>query len=275
MNTKGKGEGGDKCKSRKVILFLAANPIHHSRLAFEEECAAIERELRMTDARDEFEFRPKFAVTVDEMMRHLNELQPTVIHFSAHGQRPGQGAGLESSPPKSRDVGRRRDPGADGLYLQDDRGNPLCISVRALRKMLGAAAASARVVVLNACYSGRQANALRGVVECVVGMKGAIRDDAARSFAVGFYRALGNRRSIGNAVQQAVAILSAVEPQDASLPCCCTRKGIDPGQIFLTEAVSRRRGSAGRAPSRGGDDSRCPDRAASTSRAAMRARCAR
>lgn len=71
--------------SNNVILFLAADPSTTSRLALDEECAAIERELRMTTHRDDFEFRSKWAVTIDEMMRHLNEFQPTVIHFSGHG----------------------------------------------------------------------------------------------------------------------------------------------------------------------------------------------
>src|SRR5262249_37760694 len=41
---------------KHTILFLAANPAGTDRLALDEECAAIERELRMTPARDDFEF---------------------------------------------------------------------------------------------------------------------------------------------------------------------------------------------------------------------------
>lgn len=71
--------------SRNVILFLAANPIGNNPLALEQECAAIERELRMTEGRDDFDFRSKWAITCDDTMRHLNELCPTIIHFSGHG----------------------------------------------------------------------------------------------------------------------------------------------------------------------------------------------
>src|SRR5262245_22884709 len=70
---------------RHLILFLAANPAETTRLALDEECAAIERELRMTTGRDDFDFRSRWAVSVDELMRSLNELQPTIIHFSGHG----------------------------------------------------------------------------------------------------------------------------------------------------------------------------------------------
>jgi len=92
----------------------------------------------------------------------------------------------------------------------------------------------ARILVLNACYSEAQAEELRTSVDCVVGMTGAIHDDAARSFAVGFYRGLGNRMSLGLAVEHAVATLAAKQLPDEHLPRCRTRDGIDAHQIVLT-----------------------------------------
>jgi hypothetical protein len=217
---------------KNLILFLAANPSTTNRLALDEECAAIERELRMTTHRDEFEFRSKWAVTIDEMMRHLNELQPTIIHFSGHGSGSDPARTRASAPP--RDVIL---PGASsnngGVYLQGEHGAPQLVTDRALTMMIKSAAASARVVVLNACYSDTQADALCSVVDCVVGMTGAIRDDAARWFAVGFYRALGNRRSVGNAVDQAIATLAARQLPDEHLPRCRVRKGVDAHQLIL------------------------------------------
>jgi len=220
-------------KQRKVILFLAANPMNANRLSFDQECAAIERELRMTDGRNEWEFRSKWAVTVDDMMRHLhlNELSPMIIHFSGHGH--GGTVGRSSTSLRHVRIGSGDNEIGSGICLQDEHGNPRIVTSRALKKMIKAAAASARVVVLNACYSSSQANALRTVVDAVVGMAGAICDDAARSFAVGFYRALGNRRSIGNAVEQAVATLAAKQLPDEHLPRCRTRKGINAKQLFL------------------------------------------
>jgi tetratricopeptide (TPR) repeat protein len=80
-------------------------------------------------------------------------------------------------------------------------------------------------------------------------MRGTIGDAAARSFAVGFYRALGFRRSIGNAVAQAVATLMAKQYPEEHLPICCTRNGIDADYVRLcdeleasgTSPVNRRR----------------------------------
>ncbi|HEX8114070.1 MAG TPA: CHAT domain-containing protein [Kofleriaceae bacterium] len=201
------------------ILFLAANPSKSSGVSLDQECAAIERELRMTTHRDDFDFRSKWAVTVDEMMRHLGELQPTIIHFSGHGANP---AGSPVNP-----------TGKSGIFLLDDRGGPQLVTTRALMMMIKSASASTRIVLLNACYSEPQADAVRSVVDCVVGMAGAIDDDAARSFAVGFYRALGNRRSVGNAVDQAVATLAAKGMPDEKLPRCLTRDGVDAYKVTL------------------------------------------
>src|SRR5258705_4713363 len=68
-------------KKRNVILFLAANPDGASQLALDQEYAAIESELRMAPNREDFELCSRWAVGVDEMARHLMELQPTIIHF--------------------------------------------------------------------------------------------------------------------------------------------------------------------------------------------------
>ena len=201
--------------NKQVILFLAASPGDSDPLQLGEECAEIQRELRMTPHRDDFRFESRWAVSIDELMRYLTELDPTLIHFSGHG-------------------------GEAGLMLQDERGRRQPVSARALAMMVAAAARSVRTVVLNACGSSIHAELLRTRVDCVVGMDGAIGDHAARAFAVRFYGALGNRRSIGNAVAQGVAALAAKQLPDEVLPRCLTRDGVDAHQVFLSPGVSVR-----------------------------------
>jgi len=193
---------------KHTILFLAANPDGSDRIKLAEECAEIQRELKMAPYRDDFQFESRWAVTVDELMRHLTELDPTVIHFSGHG-------------------------GSAGLLLQDERGCAQPIPARAFSMMLEAAARNVRVVVLNACYSAEQADALRARVDCIVGMAGAIGDDAARAFAIRFYGALGNRRSIANAVSHGVAALAAKQLPDECLPRCFSGHGVNAEQVIL------------------------------------------
>lgn len=220
-----------RVSSRNDILFLVANPIGNSPLALEEECAAIEREPRMSEGRDDFDFRSKWAITCDDMMRHLNELRPTIIHFSGHGSNTKGGHSASTWQHASRDAAWSD----NGLCIQDGHGQPQCLDPRGLKMMVKAAATSTRVVVLNACYSAEHADELQTVVDCVVGMTGAIGDIAARSFAAAFYRALGNRRSVGNAVEQAIAVLAAWQIPDEHLPRCRTRNGVDAAQMFLSE----------------------------------------
>ena len=186
----------------------------------------------MAPGRDDFDFRAKWAVGIDEMMRCLNECQPNIIHFSGHGSgviRASSQGDQGSLKPRQRDV----DAGGTGIYLQEEN-RPQHVTGRALTQMIATTALSApRVVVLNACFGDAVAEALLGAVDCVVSMNGAVGDDAARSFAAGFYRALGNHRSIGNAVAQAVATLAARQLPDEHLPICRTRGGVSADQIFL------------------------------------------
>lgn len=222
-----------------VILFLAADPAATAPLRLDEECAAIERELRMTAARDDFAFRSKWAVTVDDVMRYLNELRPTVIHFSGHG---GRRDPLRASrEPARRDI---EQPDDGGIWLHGEHGEPQAVSGPALARLIAAAAPSARIVVLNACFTSAIAGPLREVVDCVVGMSGAIGDDAARMFAVGFYRALGYGGSIANAVQQGVAALGARQLQDQELPACWTRDNAIAERVILSPARPRARPGA-------------------------------
>src|SRR6185295_10288157 len=138
--------GTRKAAQRKhLILFLAANPAHTSPLALDRECAAIECELRLSEARGDFDFRSKWAVGIDEMMRHLNELHPTIIHFSGHGGGSSDVYLLDELhrlPPDHRDIGAA--PSA-GLQLQGEQRQPQYVSARALSQMISTAAPSVRL----------------------------------------------------------------------------------------------------------------------------------
>lgn len=197
---------------RSVILFLAANPAETTSRALDQECAAIERELQLTPGRDDFEFRSKWAVTVDELMRHLLDLQPAILHFSGCGD-------------------------VRGLLLQSDDGRPQPVSPFALTKMIKSTAGTVRLVVLNACYTDAQAEALCDVVGCTIGMKGTITDDAARAFAVGLYRAIGHRRSVGNAYAQAEATLAGKGLTASAEPRCLARAGVDVDTLVIGDSL--------------------------------------
>jgi hypothetical protein len=168
---------------KHTILFLAANPSGTDRLALDREVRSIQKELEQSGYRDRFVLETRWAAEPLDLLRELRKLRPTVVHYSGHG-------------------------GESGLFFQGPTGRPQIVSTDALEQTFGAAGASVQVIVLNACFSDAHADALLAHVDCVVGTDGPIGDDAARSFAVGFYGGLGERESVAAAYRQGCAAIS-------------------------------------------------------------------
>jgi hypothetical protein len=111
---------------------------------------------------------------------------------------------------------------ARGLVVHDG-DTPRGVSPGELANMFEAAAAPVRVVVLHAGFSERHADALLAHVDCVVGMPGAVVDDAARRFAVGFYEALGDRASVQVAYDMACVAMRPPRSRPGANPGLGTR----------------------------------------------------
>lgn len=222
--------------TKHTILFLAANPTGSSPLALDREARAIQHELERSSFRDQFEFITRWAVEPLDLLRELRKLRPTVVHFSGHGT-GSTPSSVPSDGAARRDITGRPDltgeRGAGGLYFQSPDGSARLVSAAAIEQTFGAAGASVRLVVLNACYSAAQAGALLTHVECVVGMTAAIRDDAARNFAIGFYGGLGEREPVAAAVRQGKAAISLEGQPDAALPQLNVRSGVDAERVVL------------------------------------------
>src|SRR6185436_13934062 len=95
-----------------------------------------------------------------------------------------------------------------GLFFQAPDGRPQIVSSKALKETFGAAGSSVKLVILNACFSEVHARRIIHHVDCVVGMDGSIRDEAARRFAIGFYGGLGDGESIVAAYKQGRAAIA-------------------------------------------------------------------
>jgi hypothetical protein len=241
--------------TKHTILFLAANPSGTDRLALDREARAIQHELERSGHRDCFQFETRWAVEPLDLLRELRRLKPTVVHFSGHGQggrskaRPGMrrdfgsGEGSLLDPGGAIDEGGHEQAGETGpgsgaragLYFVTHDGRPQLVTTQAIEQTFGAAGASVRLVVLNACYSDEQAEALLAHVDCVVGMTGSILDAAARSFAIGFYGGLGEREPVGAAHRQGRAAISLEGLPDGQLPRLRARAGVDPDRLVLAD----------------------------------------
>jgi hypothetical protein len=225
--------------TKHTILFLAANPLGIDRLTLDEEARAIQEELERSGHRDKFELVTRWAVRPLDLLRELRKLKPTVVHFSGHG-----GCGEPCEPPP--DAGARQDvatePGAvdadhqHGLFFQGSDGGPQLVSTAALEETFGAAGSSVKLVVLNACYSAAQAEALLAHVRCVIGMCGSVSEEAARNFAIGLYGGLAERESVGIAYKQGRAAISLDGVPDSGKPRLIVRNTIDAQMIIVADA---------------------------------------
>ena len=113
-----------------------------------------------------------WAVRVRDVYRALLDFNPQIVHFSGHGA------------------------GDDGLALEDEIGQVQFVNAAALTGLFELFANQVDCVLLNACYSEVQAEAIVKHIPYVIGMSKAIGDKAAIEFAVGFYDALGAGKSV-------------------------------------------------------------------------------
>lgn len=219
--------------SKPVILFLSANPKGTSKLSLDGECAAVMRELKITPHRAAFDFQTRWAVTIDDLVRELLELSPSLIHFAGHGS-------------------------TEGISLVGPDGETQRLSATALRGLLAACRTPARAVVLNACFSEDQAQVLSELTGCAVGMRGTIPDDTAREFSVALYRALGFGESLYIAYLQALAVLTAKDLHVRAHPRLITRGDVSADSLRFAApsdaaAPSSPAGAAEKGPSSAGD----------------------
>ena len=158
---------------KKKILILAANPKDTARLALPQEARDIRAILDSTQYRDDFSVEHIGAVRPSDIQSELlRDPPPTIVHFSGHGE------------------------GEDGLVFENHAGESQLISAAALANLFKLFADRVQCVVLNACYSKFQAEAIAEHIPCVIGMNQAIGDKAALTFAEAFYKALGAGKSL-------------------------------------------------------------------------------
>lgn len=177
--------------SVKKILILTANPKNSTPLRLNQEVREIDEGLTRAKQRERFDLEQKWAVRPRDVQRAILDLAPQIVHFSGHGV------------------------GEDGLAFEDETGQAKLVSTQAIAGLFELFADQVECVLLNACYSEVQAEAIAQHIPYVIGMNQAIGDTAAREFAVGFYDALGAGRDLEFAYKFACnSICMAGIPED-------------------------------------------------------------
>ena len=173
-------------KEKVNILFLGANPdiilqdgTEKTKLKLEKETREIQEAITKSLNRDSIHFETRLAVRTSDLFQAINEVNPTIIHFSGHGTATGE------------------------LVLQDNGDQPKFVDIEAIVKMIEASTDNLRLVVFNNCFSSFFAESVSEIVEASIGMNDTISDEAAIIFASQLYSAIGFGNSLEKAFNQA------------------------------------------------------------------------
>ena len=118
----------------------------------DEEVREIDAGLKRAKKREEFNLRQCWAVRVRDISQALLDFEPHIVHFSGHGS------------------------GNDGLALEDKIGNVQLVDTVALAELFKLFTPHIECVLLNACYSEAQADAIVKHIPYVIGMSKEIGD---------------------------------------------------------------------------------------------------
>lgn len=198
------------------ILFVAANPRNANQLLLDEEIRAITQKVLATSHRELLTFHQIWATRPNDLLQALNQHKPDIVHFSSHGSHSGE------------------------IFLLDDHRNAKPVSEAALEALFTTLKDNVRIVFLNACYSQIQARAITRVIECAIGMRTPISDNAAIVFAAAFYQALGFGRSVREAFEQGKVALQIEGILEHNVPHLLLKKGVDPEHVCIIHDVQER-----------------------------------
>lgn len=191
------------------ILFLGASPDGAPGLHIDQEVRDIDLVLRQAEFRDRFDLRQQHAVRLSDLQAALLRHRPGIVHFSGHGT-------------------------VDGLCLEDESGQVRKVQGSVVARILGAFKKQIRCVVLNACYSKDQAEAIARDIDCVVGMSSAVGDLAAIRFSTAFYQALAFGGSVAMAFNLACAQIDLEGLDEGKTPQLIAFRR-DPEEIVFVE----------------------------------------
>lgn len=190
------------------ILFLAANPVNTSHIRLDQEVREIEEKINSAKLRDRFLLIPQLAARTTDLHQALLRHQPHIVHFSGHGSE------------------------TQGIILEDNLGRCKPVSSKVLAELFAILPDYIRIVVLNACYSRRQASSISRVIDYTIGMKDKIGDQSAILFSSSFYLALAYGRSVKEAFSLGVHSIKQEGLTDDSIPALLVKEGADASKSF-------------------------------------------
>ncbi|HYR10295.1 MAG TPA: CHAT domain-containing protein, partial [Longimicrobium sp.] len=161
------------------------------------------------------EFDWRLAGRTHDLQQALEKTRPQIVHFSGHG-------------------------GSNGLVLLGADGrSPRPVDADVLRELFQKDRGSIRLVVLTACHSRPQAEAIKEVVGCAIGTRDQISDQASILFNAKFYSAIASGRSVQDAFERARLALRLEHPHEAEILELLHRPDVDPAKVVLVSRFHR------------------------------------
>lgn len=193
------------------VLFLAANPGDLPPLELSREMQAIQKRIQPAWESQggqsvALEFAWEVVVRPSDLASALLRHRPDIVHFTGHSA------------------------GHSGLVFDNDDGKEMPVPRDSLGSLFRQVGGDVRCVVLNACWSHAQAEAIAESIDCVVGTDAFVRESEAITIPADFYQALSQGRSIAEAFRMAMEGQRRSSYQ-SDMFHLVTRRGVYPDQI--------------------------------------------
>lgn len=186
------------------LLFLAADPSELSRLRLGEEIREIKERLQLSNLRENFILHQSLAVRSLDVSQALLDSRANIVHFSGHGTSDG------------------------ALCFQNQSGTAYLVHPDSLAYLFEQFTAHVQCVLLNACYSEKQASAIAKHIDYVIGMNQELDDISAISFSAGFYQGIGAGRSVEEAYKLGCVQMRLQSIQNSKIPILIKDKNVKP-----------------------------------------------
>jgi CHAT domain len=193
-----------------IVQFVGADPYEDQptgRLKLSEEYQSMKRVVQASRAQQHDLFDAPAARLLD-VVNELQRNRPNCVHFTCHGTQFSR------------------------IVLLGDFNQPEPISHVTVARLFNALSGRIRLVTLSCCYSAEQASRIAEIIECVIGIEGAVGVTAAAAYSIALYGALANGESVAEGHRLALIQFAHHNPKGHAEPKMYLREGVDAETLF-------------------------------------------
>ena len=172
---------------KKKILFVASNPKGEKDLKLDHEIRELRQRIRLSNLRDNIEVCEIWAVTIEDLVQSILDIEPHILHFAGHSTVAG--IKLHSNTP----------------------GKSVIIPTEKLKNVLREFKTTLNCVIFNSCDSLNHAKIISEQIEYCIGYPSVIFDNSAIAFSVGFYSAFASGKDLQTSFKIGLSLIEIKE----------------------------------------------------------------